>query len=543
MAVQKLPTGSPTFRSQVEIERDHLAAIASVDFIESVDKQQRVLEVVANARTKGGDNVLHTPMVGNLLGAMAARINETTDRLWALTLLPHTELRRALKARWQAKLERLPHERIYPTDGWIGAYLDLTLLTEQPLAYHFWCAVTALGSALRRNFYMDLGFEDVLYPNHYIFLVGGTGLGKNQAIGVTARLLDRANRHPALIQWCLAQERDVRIRVLNETTYEGLIDQLLPGKSFFDVNGGQWAQRIDSIGFLLNAEASTVIGKARKEISERLVSGLTDWYDGKARETAARTAGTRKLGPLAFSMILGSNEQWITDNISQSVISGGFVGRVLMVHRSDRDRVRYRDIPHEHQFDPTIEATLADMLVPWMTAEAPIEARWDASAQAVWQRWYVAHRESAPPSPRLDGWWQRKPAHVAKLALVLLASQLSEKDLDLTGVRSVEVPLDYFEKALELLNEEQPRIPVLLERLDAHPDFSKVEWVFERITALWVASKGDPVPHTKVSQAIRHRVPTSTMQAELLRTLVQDGRLEPVIKGTAKAYRVTNKET
>lgn len=542
MAVQRLAaSGARGPRTQADIETDHLAAIASADYATNIDKQQRTLETVADARRRAGDGVLSTPFVQNLLGAASLRVGERIERLWALTLLTPVEIRRALKARRTAPPDRLPHERLYPTDGWLGAYLDLTILSEQPLAYHFWVGATVLGSCLRRNLYMDLGFEDVLYPNHYIFLVGGTGLGKNQAIGVGARVVERANSHPHLIDFCLAEDRDIRVRVLNETTYEGLIDQLLPGKGYFPAQDA-WAQRIESCGFLINAEASTVIGKARKEISDRLIGGLTDWYDGKARETAGRAAGVKKLGPLNFSMILGSNEQWITDNIGQSVISGGFTGRCLMVHRSERDRIKYRDIPAAYAPDPTIEAALADMLVPWMTAEGPIEARWTSPAQVAWEKWYVLHREAACPNPRLEGWWQRKPAHVAKLAMLLMASQVCEKDLDLGGVRSIDVPQEYFEKALELLDEEQRRIPALLQQLDAHPDFSRIEWVFARIVELWNESKGEPVTHHEVAKAIRHKVPTAQAQAQLLQTLAQDGRITAVITGTKKAYKVLRRD-
>ena len=535
MALSRLPSQStqPLRRSQAEIEREHLEAIAKPAFPTSLDHQQRVIEAVREARQRGAQR--DDPFPKALLGAMALRIGETAERLWEITALSVPEVRRALKARRSVVADRLPHELLFPTDGWLGAYLDLTLLTEQPLAYHFWVGVTILGAALRRNLYMDLGFEDVLYPNHYIFLVGGTGLGKNQAIGVGARLIERANHHPTLKRWCLDWDQDRRVRVLNETTYEGLIDQVSPGKSELD---NQFIQRIESVGLLINAEASTVIGKARKDLSDRLISGLTDWYDGKARETAARTAGTRRLGPLAFSMILGSNEQWITDNIGQSVISGGFTGRTLMVHRVERDRIRYRDIPAAHNFDPTIEAALADMMVPWMTMDAPCEAHWSAAAEVAWERWYIGHRESAPPSPRLDGWWQRKPAHVAKLAMVLLASQIAERDLDLTGVRSLEVPLELFEKALEILENEQHRIPLLLEHLDAHPDFSRVEWVFERLQGMSAKRKGEPVPHHEVAQSIRHKVPTATQQAEVFKTLVADGRVDVVLKGGSKFYTI-----
>jgi hypothetical protein len=126
--------------------------------------------------------------------------------------------------------------------------------------------------------------------------------------------------------------------------------------------------------------------------------------------------------------------------------------------------------------------------------------------------------------------------------MLLMASQLCEKDLDLTGVRSIDVPRDYFHKALELLEEEQRRIPTLLQQLDAHPDFGRVEWVFARIVELWDKGKGEPVPHYDVAQAIRHKVPTAQSQAQLLQTLAQDGRITAVITGTKKAYKVLRKD-
>ncbi len=87
-----------------------------------------------------------------------------------------------------------PGEEIYPTTGWIGDYLEYAKYNHVPTAMHFWVAISVLGCACKRNFYIDRGTFRI-YPSHqYILLTGKKAVGKSAALEVGADMIARVNR-------------------------------------------------------------------------------------------------------------------------------------------------------------------------------------------------------------------------------------------------------------------------------------------------------------------------------------------------------------
>ena len=498
----------------------HLSTIDDDRYRYSIDRQQRTIETVQLAVKAGGSGMLRDPTISAVLEKMAATLGQTLERMVAITKLPTAqEVRRALKAQPQLPRLRLAHEKVYPRSGWLGTYLEFSLLSEQPLGWHFWSALAVLGAACRRNLYIDLGFGDVIHPNIYVLLVGDSGLGKNQAINRAVRVLKKANQLEELVATCLSTGVDRRVEILNETTAESLVMALSPGA--VEIPGtATLIQRVESCGVLVNPEATNLLGKGRKEISDRLIGYLTDMYDGDPKAAVTVTRGVRDLGPSSLTLILGSTEEWIGTSITQALVSGGFTGRCTFVQREERDRVKYRDIPSDHVPDPVVEAELARMLVPWMLA-APIEVVMEPDAQGWWEEWYVAHREMESPSSLLEGWWQRKPVHLVKVAMLLTASDLCAPDLDLSRARSVPVTLKALQLAKRLLDLEQERIPKLLEHIDRAPEVSIQQHVKEKLRHL--LAKNDPVTHTQLFFACRWRVGTSLKMRAVMSALVESG--------------------
>jgi hypothetical protein len=246
--------------------RKHLEAIEGPRYPHSLDQQQRTLEFIRAATRAGGPIVFRDPLMAPLLVRLEERLGIPKERILAIARLPDPrDIRRALKAQPQLPRLRLDKEKVYPRGGWIGAYLDFTLLSEQPLGWHFWVGLAVLGAACRRNLYMDLGFGDVLYPNTYVLLVGDSGLGKNQVINRGTRVLRRACQSDDVVTGCLSRGEDRRVEIINETTAEGLVMALQPGP--VEIPGtGVMIERRESCGMLVNPEAATLVGKSRREL-------------------------------------------------------------------------------------------------------------------------------------------------------------------------------------------------------------------------------------------------------------------------------------
>jgi hypothetical protein len=497
-----------------------MAVLADEKFVYSLDQQQRAMEYLHSIWKQGGDEALDSPMAQEMVIQAADKLGQSKERIEAIARLRGTaDMRRALRATPGGTRDRLKHEKVYPQGGWLGAYLDYSILSEQPLAWHFWAGAAILGAACRRNLYMDLGFGDPLFPNTYMLLVGGSGLGKNQVINRAVRVLKKAN--DLVGPECLKLRQDRRVEVLNEVTAESLVTALQPGE--VEIEGtSTMVTREESCGLLVNPETATLLGKSRKDLADRLLTYLTDMYDGDPKAALTVTRGQRMLGPSSLTLVLGSTAEWIGTSVTQSIISGGFTGRCMFVERSNRDRIKYREIPTNHVPDPVQENELARMLVPWMVAD-PIEAVLEQDAQSWWEEWYIKHREAECPHDSLEGWWQRKPVHLAKLAMLLAASQCCEPGLDLRGIRSLTVNLTTFQKALRLLDLEQERIPKVLEHIDRAPEIPLQLYVKEKLTEL--LKEQDPVTHTRLFFACRWRVGTGVKMKAVMDSLVALGEV------------------
>lgn len=514
---------APQPPSPDHVKRLHLTAIEGEGYPHSLDRQQRTIEFLQAAVKAGGEAILRDTYVQEVAARMAMRLGVTQDRVLAIVrLTSHQEVRRALKSKYVEPRARLDKERIYPRTGWLGAYLEHCILSEQPLGWHFWCGLAVLGAACRRNLYMDLGFGEVLYPNHYILLVGESGLGKNQAINRAAALIRRANQFDELKRASLERNDDLRAIVINEVTAASMAESLKIGP--VEIPGTKcMVERTQSVGVLVNAEAANLLGKARREHAELLLTFLTDFYDGDPKDASTITRGDRSLGPGALTLMLGSTAEWLGTSVTQAVVSGGFTGRCTFVHRTERDRVKYREIPHDYVPDPVQANELARLLLPWLLA-TPIEVVMEPDAQGWWEEWYVQHRDTVTPSAALEGWWHRKPVHVAKLAMLLVASELCSPTLDLARVKSLPLSLKVLQKAERLVSAEGDRIPKVLEHIDRAPEVPLQNYVMEKIRALATAPKvleRGYMTHTDIFFETRWRVGTGTKLRAIMESLVE----------------------
>lgn len=496
------------------------------DFAANLDRQQAAFSLVLAGVGEGGPTILHTPWATEMIGKIAARLDESPDRVRAILAMGDPiSVRRALKQRTTPKVKRLPHERIFPTSGWLGAYLDSNLLTEVPLAWHFWSAVATLVSVARRSLYIDTGYHEVLFPNEFVFLVGPTGHGKSQAIDRASHILGMANGL-ALMQ-CVKRGIDSRVLVTNVVTAQSFHDKIKPGPVHPAEFPGSTIQRREAAVLVVNDEASTILGSGRKEVSKQLVPTLTDAYGGKARDTSTRGGGEVNTAPVSLSLLLGSTAEWIRSNMEESVLHGGFTGRCIFVERHKRDRLQHKDIPLGAGPDPVVEHELARLLVPWLLC-SPIELALTPAALDWYGPWYVAHREHLErcPSPGLGPYWERKPAHLLKLAAALTLSDAihegrSAEALDATMSLPLELPT--LELAKRLLEAEEGRTAGLLDEINQHTDQSDLEYIHARLIRLWRES-GDPpqpIPHSEWYRSVRTRVGRSDRFRALVASLVE----------------------
>lgn len=85
--------------------------------------------------------------------------------------------------------------------NWLTDYVQYTSSTEPPERFHYWTAVTIIGTVLGRRRWLATwsGHEPDAYrisPNFYVVLVGEAAVRKSTALGYGRTILHDYNEHP-----------------------------------------------------------------------------------------------------------------------------------------------------------------------------------------------------------------------------------------------------------------------------------------------------------------------------------------------------------
>lgn len=399
------------------------------------------------------------------------------------------EVRRALRSQ-PPRLDRHGHETVYPSDGWLGAYLLYAQDSEAPLGWHFWCAAAILGMVARRNFYWDKG-RYILYLNHYLMMIGETGLKKTTSIMQTVEILRLA-----------AEKASVDG---SPVPFYFSPDRATPEALDADLSAWHKAQPdiADTICAILNDEVVTLLGK-NVWGGDKLIHFLTAVYGGQAKyRDASIGRGKREMTNLQITCLFGSAPDWIRDSVTDEMLTGGFLGRCIMVPRHEPHGIFPEPLPS----DPVVKHTLAETLVPWIAMDTLVELRRTPEATEWYNDWYHGHRSKKPADPRLLGWWNRKDDHLHKLAAVLRLSEMigsGKGAVDETrrdGI--VAVGVRTFEQAIRILDDEESRLPKLMAMVGASVEARNNERLMGLIEEAY-RKTSLPIPHSLLLRKAAH---------------------------------------
>jgi hypothetical protein len=463
------------------------------DLARSRDDLSRLPEATANA--VNGVRPYFAGLPTSDQDMIVARISAATRRnpAWVRRLfaLSEMDVRRAIRSR-EPKWDRHGHETLYPSDGWIGAYLLYAQDSEAPLAWHFWCAVATLGMVARRNFYWDRG-RYILYLNHYLLIVGPTGLKKSTTM----------NQAMALLK--LADQKVQDIRNDKPPPFYFSPDRVTP--EALDAELSAWTKANpdakDTICGLVNDEVATLLGK-NVWGSDKLIHFLTAIYGGAASyRDASIGRGKREMKNIQVTALFGSTADWIRDSVTDEMLGGGFLGRCVIVPREDPHGI----FPEPPPSDPVVMHTLAEALIPWISLSGLVECRRTKEATSWYEEWYLSNKAGKPSDPRLEGWWNRKDDHLHKLAAILRIAELIASGEgayeELIESRVLLVGLRTFHQAISILDVEENHLPKLLAQIGANIVARANERVLLIIEQEYRRTK-TPVSHSRVLQKSVH---------------------------------------
>ena len=290
--------------------------------------------------------------------------------------------------------DRNSFEDLVPPVGWLSRYVDYTRNTEPPTPFHFFAGAVTVGAALGRNVKFVKGSYSV-YPNLSVIIVAPSGkCRKTSACNIGIGFYRKMG---GLI-------------LADKTTPEALIE------AFKD--------RDKAVGLIYAPELAVFLGK--QKYNEGMVPMLTALFDCPDEWSSATIMrGEAKLSEVALSFLGASTIDWIQTAIPKDAFGGGFMSRLLFVVQENTPRVFPIPPPLDERTKKDLQSEL--LFISKLKGDFVLTSE----GRDWYENWYRTRNVGAGASRQYAGYFERKPDHIMRMAMILAAARL-EEDLLLT---------------------------------------------------------------------------------------------------------------
>ena len=306
-------------------------------------------------------------------------------------------------------------------ENWLTDFGRWTLpRSEAPETFIFWTGLFSIASALRRRVFIskdDLGSWECA-PNMYVMFVAGAG---------KARKTTTANYAEDLVD-----EIPQITKAPDLITEESLLTTIAHS---------------DDCSMCVNAgEFSEFIVKSGVE----MYGFLTKAYDGLKRLSASTLSRGLELAERPCINLIGATTpEWIAANMPESVIGGGFASRVIFIYE---EKVRRRQLLYRGKLN---KEELTELRINLVSDLAHIatnlagEFRLSVEAEEFSEHWYqTTGDQGVNEHYKMSGYYERRPAHMFKLAMILHAAKQDDLVIELKDIQDAIALLKQVEKKL-----------------------------------------------------------------------------------------------
>lgn len=371
--------------------------------------------------------------------------------------------------------------------NWLLTFREWSLpRSEAPESFHFWAGLFTISSVMKRRVYLNKewlgGWE--CYPHLYIIFVAPPGKARKST---TAAYSEELLREIPLV-----------VRAPTSITKEQLLKKLSEAK--------------DNSISIFSSEFAMFVQKSGMDMYDV----LTDLFDGK-KDISVETIGRPRdfANKPCVNLLAATTPEWISANMPESVIGGGFASRVIFVfeERVRRFRLYYKGINYSH-LDKLKENLLADLIHLAVNVEGEFDI--DDDAKHFMEMWYASfmkkQEEESALNYRLQGYYQRKPAYIHKIAMLLHLAYSN----DLVLVK------EDFKQAIAVLEQIERKMPKTFQNVGKNPYTSDMDRILS-----YIAEKG-LVKRRDIMSAFYH-VAQPQILSDLIGALIVMGKV--YIKG------------
>ena len=383
-------------------------------------------------------------------------------------------------------------------------YMTFVDTLESPTIYNEWCCMSVVAACAQRKIWLDpvVGSPNSenaqahykVAPNLYIVLVGPPGIGKDTAMNVARNII--------------ADVKDIPTKS-DSLTKEYIYKHM--GGIVCDSHSPDRVWKITHSSLtIFSSEMSTLIKK-----NDRDFVGMLNYLFNTQPYANNSTKGQGEDSfPNPFLNILaGTTPDWISYNIREDVLEGGFAARTLFV---------FADAKSKSNPFPAIspsQRAARDRVVLALKQVASIcqELHMTNDARDLYIQWYNKHSQSRPLDYRMLGYHGRRPAFVQKLSIIFTLMR--------NPAATMVEPCD-ISAAVMLLNKTEPRVEKALSGVGRNDLQIYANRILHQIAAAGGSARADAI------QANNRADLKNAELAEVIKGLIQDRLITTVIKQT-----------
>ena len=244
---------------------------------------------------------------------------------------------------------------------WLETYLQQTEESESPRQFFYWSALAALSGVLKNNLYLERYYYK-LYPNIFVLLIAKSGLKK----GV-----------PVLLAKNIVEAVDNNRVIHGRSSVQAIITDL--SQAFTRESGGP--PITEATAFISSGELSTAFVRDQDSLTI-----MTDLYDSNYNEkwrNSLKGSGQEQLKSVCLTLLGALNPTHYNDLVTVKEVTGGFVGRCILVQADKRARKNPLTRPPKVRFDTKM---LSDHLRLLATIKG--EFQWSPEGMEFYEGWY-----------------------------------------------------------------------------------------------------------------------------------------------------------
>lgn len=366
-------------------------------------------------------------------------------------------------------------------ENWLDEFMKWTVpRSEAKEQLILWTGLFTIASVLRRRVILPkklLGSWDV-YPYLYIIFVAPPGKARKTTTANYAENLLRDLVDIRLADTAMTQE------VLQKNMSEG-------GDSSISILSGEFANFI-------------------APSKEKMYEFLTGVFDGKVEFSYGTIGRGRDVATKPCINLLAATTPQQIAEMPIAVIEGGFASRVIFVYETE---VRHRklfyklDIDYYKKLRKNLREDLAHIAVD-------LEGDFKLADDETWEyieSWYKRTADDFPLDDyRTHGYFERKPAHALKLAMILRVAY--SDDLTIT--------IEDFKKGLKIIEATETKLPKVFHSVGRNPYTTVIDAM-----EAYIKEKGR-VSKTTILRKFYQDAPSSVMLQDWLDGLVAMGKIK-----------------